>query len=168
MGIFLLDVHGWQVLPANSVKWEWFTPFSALTYTVMVMTVAIYWALTGAPGWLSNFFLKERNLLWVMRKTSWLLATSYLTELKYDITMNVQEEKNNCWIPAIYTREADSCGQEISDVFLRDGVVKPKCKFTKYNRITVKKSQWPYLRLTDCKLLWMLESKTFLPYLILL
>lgn len=54
------------------------------------------------------------------------------------------------------------------DVFLRDGVVKPKCKFTKYNRITVKKSQWPFLRLTDCKLLWMLESNTFLPHLILL
>ena len=30
------------------------------------------------------------------------------------------------------------------DVFLRNGVIKPKCKFKKYNRRSVKKSQWPY------------------------
>lgn len=46
MGIFLLDVHDWQVLPANSVQWGWFIPFSAPTNTVMVMTVAISRGLT--------------------------------------------------------------------------------------------------------------------------
>lgn len=36
------------------------------------------------------------------------------------------------------------CRNSCVDVFLRDGVVKPKYKFTKHNIVTVKKSQWLY------------------------
>ena len=41
-------------------------------------------------------FFKDICLLLVMRKTNWLLATSYLTELKNDITMDILEENNSC------------------------------------------------------------------------
>lgn len=41
-GIFLLDVHDWQGLPENSVKWEWLTPLPAHTNTAMMMTGNIY------------------------------------------------------------------------------------------------------------------------------
>lgn len=41
-GIFLLDVHDWQGLPAHSAKWEWLTPLPAHTNTGMRMTGNIY------------------------------------------------------------------------------------------------------------------------------
>lgn len=62
---------------------------------------------------IEDFLFKDVDLMRGVRKASWILATSYLTELEYNITMSILEEKNNCSIPAIYREKADSCVWEI-------------------------------------------------------
>lgn len=74
------------------------------------------------------------DLLWGTRKTSWFLTTSHLTELNILLP----------WIIFKYVLYTEKkvihvCRKHM-DFFLRDGAIKSKCKFTKYNRITVKKS----------------------------
>lgn len=62
-----------------------------------------------------------------MRRASWFLATSYLTELKCNITMDVLGERNNCSILAANRGKANSCMQKIYGCLPKGWFMKSKC-----------------------------------------
>lgn len=72
----------------------------ALTLKYIFLALLVCYMKVGAINCpnrrLLFLFFKDICLLLVMRKTSWLLATSYLAELKNDITMDILEENNSC------------------------------------------------------------------------